>query len=234
MFLRSAVLCFFMGSVAHAFVAPSVSLQLSAAPCATSKKPHFALRGAPQRHTALLPLRMSSDPVPSDDTPLTLTAYDQLLLSVKAMSVKEIKQELTTREVDFADCFEKEELVARLVEARLQIAAEALGEGEIDAGEEGVEMKPLPDEDKPKDAPEGGGDPGLGTAQAASDFLKSMDPAKIQRMLADQELIAAIKNPTVMQMAREVMQDKSAMQKYQGDPDVLRAIEKIKAFMEEP
>eukprot|EP00282_Hemiselmis_andersenii_P009353 CAMPEP_0114139690 /NCGR_PEP_ID=MMETSP0043_2-20121206/16989_1 /TAXON_ID=464988 /ORGANISM="Hemiselmis andersenii, Strain CCMP644" /LENGTH=219 /DNA_ID=CAMNT_0001233741 /DNA_START=81 /DNA_END=740 /DNA_ORIENTATION=- len=219
-----------MSTAVHAFVAPSVSLQVPVSRSATSQH-HIGLQGAPLlRKNALLPRQMSSGPVPSDDTPLTLTAYDQLLLSVKAMTVKEIKQELTTREVDFSDCFEKEELVNRLVEAKLQIAAEVLGEGEIDATEDKIEMKPLPDEDKPADAPE----PGLGTAQAASDFLKSMDPAKIQRMLSDQELIAAIKNPTVMQMAREVMQDKTALEKYRSDPDVLRAIEKIKSFMEDP
>jgi hypothetical protein len=40
--------------------------------------------------------------------------------------------------------------------------------------------------------------------------------------MGDQELMAAIRNPTVMKMAQEVMQDKSAINKYADNPDVLK------------
>jgi len=82
--------------------------------------------------------------VPNEDEGLTLTAYDQLVLSIRALTVGEIKQELTTRGVSFDDCFEKEALVARLTEARLQLAAEAIGEGGVDVDETGtVQSSPL-------------------------------------------------------------------------------------------
>mmetsp|Transcript_55755 Transcript_55755/g.136582 ORF Transcript_55755/g.136582 Transcript_55755/m.136582 type:complete len:241 (+) Transcript_55755:14-736(+) len=169
----------------------------------------------------------------SDDKPLTLSAYDQLVLSVRAMNVKEIQNELKTRAVSFDDCFEKEDLVGRLVEARLQIAAEALGEGDLVVDPEKKEVKVVPveeEKEKPK-APEPPKADNFGSAEAAQNFLKTMSPQKIQKMMGDQELIAAVRNPNVMRMAQEVMQDPKAMAKYENDPDVLKAIQKIKDFM---
>jgi hypothetical protein len=76
---------------------------------------HYGLK-----KTSKTALRSSEDSVDSG-SPFTLSAYDQLVLSVRAMSVKEIQNELKTRAVSFDDCFEKSDLVGRLVEARLQV-----------------------------------------------------------------------------------------------------------------
>lgn len=158
---------------------------------------------------------------------MSLTAYDQLVLSVRALTPSEIKQELNTRGISHSDCFEKEELVMRLVEARLQIAAETLGEGEINVGEDGETVETKGAEEEKAEEDEAKRD----TRVFNKDALGALDKEKLEAMLQDQELMAALRNPAVLKMAQDVLKDPTQMDKYSGDPDVMTAIQKVKDFL---
>eukprot|EP00292_Cryptomonas_paramecium_P023182 CAMPEP_0113664268 /NCGR_PEP_ID=MMETSP0038_2-20120614/1633_1 /TAXON_ID=2898 /ORGANISM="Cryptomonas paramecium" /LENGTH=187 /DNA_ID=CAMNT_0000579447 /DNA_START=177 /DNA_END=736 /DNA_ORIENTATION=- /assembly_acc=CAM_ASM_000170 len=176
-----------------------------------------------------------------DDKPLTLTAYDQLLLSVRSMSSREIKQELSTRGVSFDDCFEKGQLVDRLAEARMQLAAEVIGEKDV------IPDSDSPDSDGPADkaqgdeaAESGGRDRGDTAPRGASprdsrvfneELMARMKPEVMETLLQDQELLSALRNPSVIRMAQSVMQDPSCAGHFAGDPDVKAAVDKVQAFM---
>ena len=197
----------------------------------------------PLRRVGLVAVRMSSPPTgdgrggdPSGKPDgMSLSAYDQLVLSVRALKTLEIKQELVTRGVGFADCFEKEELVARLVEARLQLAAEAFGEGAvspegqvvdeaIEVAEEEVEATEEYDSSQIKQ-----------DSRIFDEELKQKlsQKEKVEKMLQDQELMAALRNPEVMAMAQQVLKDPSSADSFKNDPEVSKAIEKVQQFLRE-
>ncbi|EKX55262.1 hypothetical protein GUITHDRAFT_160415 [Guillardia theta CCMP2712] len=168
----------------------------------------------------------------NDEEPLVLSAYDQLVLSVRALSTKEIKQELVTRGVSFNDCFEKEDLVARLVEARLQLAAEAVGEGEVQAEDEkeaGVESAV---EVNAEEAQQNKKDSRIFDPEMMKNI---MSKDKIQAILQDQELLQALRNPTVtFRFIRQHVSPLIFMQVMRMAQEVLKvqaAIEKVKNFM---
>eukprot|EP00290_Baffinella_frigidus_P007675 CAMPEP_0180130908 /NCGR_PEP_ID=MMETSP0986-20121125/8129_1 /TAXON_ID=697907 /ORGANISM="non described non described, Strain CCMP2293" /LENGTH=234 /DNA_ID=CAMNT_0022070733 /DNA_START=31 /DNA_END=735 /DNA_ORIENTATION=+ len=217
--------------LAAALTAPAASFSFAPAfsPACRSGLAASLRAPAPPLRTRKGAVGLRASGVPEEEEGLTLTAYDQLVLSIRSLTVAEIKQELSTRGVGFDDCFEKEALVARLTEARLQLAAEAMGEGELEVDDEGsVSAKPLDEKDIKDDPPEAKPNPVMDQRDALKDAL---NPESIQALLQDQELLAALRDPAVMRMAQEVMKDPSKTGEYAADPAVRKALDKVQAFL---
>merc|ERR1719282_782928 len=54
-----------------------------------------------------------------------------------------------------------------------------------------------------------------------------MDPAFLQGLMSDPEIMAAFSDPKMAGILQEIMSDPSAISKYQNDPNVMKLMQKV-------
>lgn len=173
----------------------------------------------PRCGTALTPLRVLA----SGARGISMSeSLDGEFERVAQMSVGDIKAELELRGVNFAGCFEKGDLVRRLVLARKQGEADpsivdrfnadnlerSFRKGEGGASEDAI-------------------DPfASAQAEGISVLPGGMSPETVKKLAGNVELMAVLQNPKMQAVLKDVMESGPiAFQKHAGDSEVVAMIE---------
>lgn len=148
-------------------------------------------------------------------------ALDGEYARVAAMSVGDIKSELELRGVDFSGCFEKDDLIRRLVLARQQGEADPsiVDKFNTDTLERSFRREgsePAEDEPDPFE---------VAQAEGVDVLPGGMSPELVKKLASNPELMAVLQNPRMQAVLKDVMASGPvAFAKYMGDPEVMAMI----------
>lgn len=140
---------------------------------------------------------------------------------VAAMRVGDIKAELEMRGVDFSGCFEKDDLVRRLVLARQQGEADP---SIVDKFNTDTLERSFRKDENSEDGEEA--DPFAAAAAEGIDMLPGgMSPEMVKKLASNPELMAVLQNPKMQAVLKDVMESGPvAFQKHIGDSEVMSMI----------
>jgi malic enzyme len=143
------------------------------------------------------------------------------------MKVSDIKAELELRSIDFSGCFEKDDLVRRLVLAREQGEADPTI---VDKFNEKNLERSLHKSDGADDV---AFDPfAAAKADGVDQLPGGMSPEMVQKMASNPELMAVLQNPKMQAVLKDVMEKGPiAFMQYSGDPEVMAMIKTFTAAM---
>lgn len=149
------------------------------------------------------------------------SSVDGEFARVAAMSVADIKAELELRGVDFSGCFEKDDLVRRLVLARQQGEADPSIVDKFNTDTLERSFRKDGNSETEQDV-----DPFAAAAAEGIDVLPGgMSPEMVKKLASNPELMAVLQNPKMQAVLKDVMESGPvAFQKHIGDSEVMSMI----------
>ena len=154
-------------------------------------------------------------------------AFDGEWSRVRVMKVSDIKAELELRSIDFSGCFEKDDLVRRLVLAREQGEADPTL---VDAFNEKSLERSL---HKSGGADDAAFDPfAAAKADGVDQLPGGMSPEMVQKLANNPELMAVLQNPKMQEVLKAVMEKGPlAYAQYSGNSEIMAMIRTFTSAM---